>query len=606
MKVTIFFGTSLYTNRIVLQSLADTAGGVSHQDFENINFIEGDGIETTLTLNINATRSPTYLEVWSDDETEPVEQYWWVIGAVKERKGQLTLSLRRDFIREFQDDILQRPFLCEKAATIPEDISYAKYAKSMNLSQIKKKEILLTDREGAKGWLYIYLSRDSSGKSLFLGKTLEDGTYSITFPSSGLQRTLTTPYDIIAMPILGSYTAGTIACDLTVTSARQISMLFASAFGDSVLDTQWLPYGLGHINGAIQSPYDPIPIMEGTSTKGALFVLEDDMFTRTIQSSSIADLSALQEDLSGLTNLQARIYNEEHYFRLVSPNYASQFEFNPIRNNGELTEFRIEVGLKPYTPYIYIWPLFSSSGLYGGNFNDGRGLILSGDFSLDRASNAWANYELNNKNYELIFNRQIQSLDLQNTYHEQLATQSEVKSILGGIGGTVGGILGGMKTGSKLGPAGTIAGGVIGGVAGLGTGIYSAVTTFQNKASEQAIRDDSRQATIDQFQYQLGNIQASPNTLTKISAINPGFKIYPILEVYECTDQEKRNLLNSIIWNGIDINIVTALEEFDYGFIKGSLLEFNSNIGLNDQQCRAMNAELQYGIYLYKREEVSS
>lgn len=606
MKVRIYYGTSLYTNRIVLESLEDKAGVVSHQDFSNINFIQGDGIETTLTLNIDTEKSPSYLAVGDDSQTDPVDQYWWVIGAFKQRQGQLTLSLRRDFLREHWDNAINKmPFLCQKSATIPDDLSYAKYAKTTNLSQIKKKEILLTDRETGKGWLFIYIARDSSGNSLLTGKTLDDGTYKIDFSAYSVHKTLTTPYDILAIPILGDYTAhiglvGNISCNLTVFQARQISILFTSAFGDSIYDIQWLPYGLKHdTNGIILSYFDPVPILEGDNNIGAVFFMDADTFTGRIESSSIADLSALVEDLTELSNLDARLYNEENYFRLVSPNYASQFEFFPIRNESQMTAFVYEVGLKPYNSYIYIHPVFSSSGLYGGDFKDGRGLILSGDFSVDRASNAWANYELNNKNYELIFNRQIQSLDLKNTYQEQLATQSEVKSIFGAIGGTIGGAVGGLATGAKLGgPVGGVVGAVVGGVSGLTTGIYNAVSTFQNKASEQAIRDDERQATIDNFQYQIGNIQASPNTLTKVSAINPDFKVYPILEVYSCTDQEKANLQNAVQYNGIDINIITSLDEFDSGYVQGSLLRFGA-WGLNDQQCRAINAELQYGVYLY-------
>ena len=52
---------------------------------------------------------------------------------------------------------------------------------------------------------------------------------------------------------------------------------------------------------------------------------------------------------------------------------------------------------QPYQPYIHLNPNFGS--LYGEDFNDARGLILGGDFSIATLSNEWKNYETQNKNY---------------------------------------------------------------------------------------------------------------------------------------------------------------------------------------------------------------
>ena len=72
-------------------------------------------------------------------------------------------------------------------------------------------------------------------------------------------------------------------------------------------------------------------------------------------------------------------------YRLCSPNYNGQFEFNAAMNNG-INYFNVDFTYKPYNPYIHINPNFN--GLYGQDFNDSRGLICGGEFSLPAISNA--------------------------------------------------------------------------------------------------------------------------------------------------------------------------------------------------------------------------
>ena len=55
-------------------------------------------------------------------------------------------------------------------------------------------------------------------------------------------------------------------------------------------------------------------------------------------------------------------------------------------------------------------------GLSAGDFNDQRGLICGGDFSLPNVSDAWADYQMQNKNYQNIFDREVQSMEISNRY----------------------------------------------------------------------------------------------------------------------------------------------------------------------------------------------
>ena len=91
--------------------------------------------------------------------------------------------------------------------------------------------------------------------------------------------------------------------------------------------------------------------------------------------------------------------------RICAPNYNGLFDFNKQKNGG-LSEYEIYMTLKPVQPYLHITPKFNVyHSLYGGDYNDYRGMIAGPDFSLSRKSNAWNEYELTNKNYQNIFNR---------------------------------------------------------------------------------------------------------------------------------------------------------------------------------------------------------
>jgi hypothetical protein len=94
--------------------------------------------------------------------------------------------------------------------------------------------------------------------------------------------------------------------------------------------------------------------------------------------------------------LQRKVYGLTKFARICSPNYAGVFQFSPQKNDG-FHYIEINCTYKPFMPYIHLNPDFN--GLYGQDFNDNRGLICGGDFSLARLNNAWEEFELQNKNY---------------------------------------------------------------------------------------------------------------------------------------------------------------------------------------------------------------
>lgn len=598
--IKVYYGSRLYGNRIIGEELPEPK-----YTFTGINFILGDGISTVQTLNnINSEDSPSYLTATDENDNTTL---WYVINSQKNRKNQLTLGLKRDFLDEYWDKLKNQPFICQKSATIPDSISYAKYSKTMNLSQIKIKEYPLIDEEG-KGWIVIYFNKtysapagsaspwDSDGKAKIVSYS---GDYDMTLLSEHIN-CVNSPCDILAIPI-----GGTLKSRLSGQSDREIKLntfrmvldltySVSAHFSGMIADIQYLPYVSTSriIDGNPDSDDDGWSRIIDTFTNetiGWAIWQRYAYYTKRVTNSDF-DKKELPED-----NVEQRKYNEEHMFRLCSPNFASSFEFSPIKNES-FPNFIVHGILRPINPYIYVEPNFG--GLYGSRFDDGRGLIFSGDFSLDQISDPWSQYKLQNKNYELIFNRQIQSMDLSNKIADQDATWNIAHSISGARSGAASGAAAGAVLGTMIAPGiGTAIGAIAGGAASSGGGLLDIADTIRQEKNAKSIRDDARSAAIDNFQYQIGNIQAMPSTLTKISAINQDFKIFPIIEEYECTDQEKRNVNNAVRFNGLDINLITTLSEFSRGFVEGSIVRFPSDIDINEAQAQAINSELQYGIY---------
>ena len=261
-----------------------------------------------------------------------------------------------------------------------------------------------------------------------------------------------------------------------------------------------------------------------------------------------------------------KITNETETYRLCSPNFNGNFEFNPAKNNG-VKYFNVDCEYKPFSPYIHLNPNFN--GLYGMDFNDARGLICGGDFSLTQISDNWNTYQIQNKNYQEIFNRQIQNMEINNSIQKE-------KEIWGAVAGSVQGTVSGAVAGGMIGgPWGAVAGGIV----GAGSSIAGGIRDVQ---LNQRLRNEALDYTKDQFGYQLGNIKALPDNLTQVSSYNPNNKIFPILEYYTCTDIEKQALENKLKYNGMTVMRIGTIAEFirtEKTYIKGKLIRLE---GISD------------------------
>ena len=370
--------------------------------------------------------------------------------------------------------------------------------------------------------------------------------------AQGILNTLDAPWNIFAMPFDGSgLTIKDTVNQIDFTSPDKsiylnAAMAMQAQHPGVIYDIQLLPYcpipGLITDDNEI-SVYNAneftLITAGGSDIKvGYIFHAPASQFSIDLLNYSINKANSA---------IERKINNECDKWRLCSPNYSNYFDFSVEKNNG-VQYFNADCHYKPFTPYIHINPNFG--GLYGYDDNSPRGLVCGGDFSLSQIINNWEQYQIQNKNFQIIFDRQIQNMEINNKYQKQA-------DIIGAVAGTLQGTVSGGATGliaSGGNPYAAVGGAIVGGVA---SGAGGAADVIIN----EKLRNEALDFTKDQFGYQLGNIQALPQTISKVSALNNNNKIFPVLEYYTCTDREKEAYVYKIAFNGMTNMTIGTIEE---------------------------------------------
>lgn len=380
------------------------------------------------------------------------------------------------------------------------------------------------------------------------------------------------PYDMFAMPYsddLEIYKNGVKLFNANKSIAVNIATQIAAATGSAnVYDVQLLPY----------CPVRYCILDDGTfDVTTAKVDYVQDMNKNNIGIILWATTSSFTVNIiNEITSINPKIENLTDKWRLCSPNFNGQFEFS-VAMNGGVDYFNVDCTYKPFNPYIHVNPNFKR--MYGQDFNDARGLICSGDFSLPQVTNAWADYQLNNKNYENIFNREIQNLQVQ-----QKAQR------IGDIASAVSGVFGGAAAGGlALGTGGAVAGAAL---SALGGGLDIAIN--------EKLRAEAMDYKRDMFGMQMGNIQALPSNITKTTAFTYNNKIFPILEYYTCTDEEKTALANKLKYNGMTVGRIGKISDYltnaNDQYIKGRIIRIE---GVSDDfhYYKAISDEIYKGAF---------
>lgn len=383
----------------------------------------------------------------------------------------------------------------------------------------------------------------------------------------------TAPYYMFAMP----YNDIKFTIDgKTYTSNRNTAFAMANAIIEQlnafVYDLQLLPYYPG------ESDFASEILLDEVSANNYTIVYEDDTPKTFIYWCGNASFTKKIACSIPLETGYVKVQSETQIARICSPNYASIYEFSPAKNGG-VVYFTVDCTYRPWQPYIHVAPDWG--GLYGINFDDPRGLICGGDFSLDIATDAWAQYQANNKNYQLMFDRQIQTMDLKQGID---ATNSWVNGISKAIG-AVTGIAAGLSSGNYAYAASS---GLSLGSIGLGI------------SQGYELRANERSQAIDMYNYELGNVKARPDTLTKVSALNQNNKLFPVVEIYNASADEVAALQKQILYSGMKVGVVALIGDYlgtASPFIQARLIR----IDIEDEPhvANAIAAELQRGYYWY-------
>lgn len=374
-----------------------------------------------------------------------------------------------------------------------------------------------------------------------------------------------------------------------IRSMKVMSSLATQLTSQWVLDLQILPYCpcrnlIGNFTDPTMIPLDVrnsalTGYKQGDGYTDCLFVAPSATFSLDIfQTVDLED----ESDVDDIYKIKYK--NDCTMVRLVSPNHNGIFEFNLAKNGGNVDYFNADVTLRPYNPYIHVNPNFKF--LYGKDFDDARGLICGGDFSLGILNDAWAQYEIQNKNYQAIFDRQIQNLDVNNSIARQ-------EGLIGAITGSIQGGMAGLAAGAQSGNPYVAAAGA---VVGAGVGTLGGIMDYQNL--EKKIKEN-RSYAIDNFNLQLGNVKALPGSITKTSCLTANFKEVPFIEIYECEEVEKQAYYNKLKYDGMTVGIISKAEDFaghDQMF-KGKLIR-NTVMQDDTHIFNELNNELMKGVYI--------
>lgn len=414
-----------------------------------------------------------------------------------------------------------------------------------------------------------------SGYKISLTKVSSSVNYTYNLQASKRMHNIDAPYDMLCIPFSDNYQIRNSRQSTwtNIKCSKQFALDFAKTMllnhgGSSpvVYDAQILPYcpityvdfnsSYIDLKTASDQTYS---IIESGSDPGCVIWCDRTSFSRVINLSNPIKLP--------LDPMAIKIENDCDLYRIVSPNFSGAFEFNAMKNGG-LSSFQIACTYKPYNPYIKVYPSFGF--LYGSSYNDQRGLICTGDFSLPQASDAWETFERQNVNYQKTFDRQIENMEFKNE-------KENIRDVVGAVTGTISGVTSGASAGVMAGamtgnPVGMLAGGVIGGVLG---GVASGVAGGVDVAMNKAIRKEEVNFARDNFNLQLGNIKALPTTLSKTTAYNVDNKYFPFLEYYTCTNEEKLLFKKNLQYRGMTIGAIGTIREYqlsEQSYIRGRLI----------------------------------
>lgn len=529
-----------------------------------VNYLKTNRSEFTGKARENCTlygvpaTSPDITKMYSD------------LGKIFEKDGKYYKMTRIEVIDTTQEIKIDT----DKAG----DLLYTHWNNIMNAFQYK---------DAGNNPVYVMRVNSSYRKPIF--QQIVEGDYTLTMPAKD-NRLINRdgPFDMFCIPYSDDYKVQVngetaIQCnkEFAMSIAQSIGVKMGS--GNNVYDIQLLPY----------CPFAGITSM----VDNTLTLTGEDAirYTKVLKDQTTVYYLFWTTSTSGTLNIpyvynviNKKMSNQVDMMRLVSPSYSGQFEFNPARNDG-VSYFNVDYTYLPQSSYIHVNPDFK--GLYGKDYNDARGLIVQGNQSIMYLSSAWEAYQTQNKNYLEIFNREVQNLETNYKYQR-------INSVLSTITGAIGA---GVGIGALVGSKGGVGAGIAAGAASLGGGIA-------DLAIQQQLHNEQLDYKNDMFGYQLDNIKALPNSIAKTTAYTENNKIFPILEYYTCTEEEKKAVASKIAFNGMTVGIIDKPINYlnntwsydtiqDKGYFKAKLIHFDDIDADDFHIVNSLGDELNQGVY---------
>lgn len=426
----------------------------------------------------------------------------------------------------------------------------------------------------------IYLKTLYVNKYRLLRRDLTD-TNTVTIDLSSTLHTKDAPYDILVIPSTMKITV----LDTSLGYQNEIKMNYQeqlvkkiNEIGTSegwLYDMQRLPY----------SSFSQDFIQKNSSKAVKYSTISDRTIFDENATATTAKLMIYYQASKQLTfNInrsiqvkETKIENECDMYRLVSPNGQGVFEFN-LAKNGGVDYFNIDCTLRPISPYIHVNPNFKR--LYSADYNDYKGLICGGDFSIATVSDRWLQYASQNKYYAQTFNREIENYDFNAKY---ALLEQGLSSGASAVGTGVGA---GMMTGN-------VGIGLAVGAASVGAGVADLFIT------QDRIREGKSLKT-DLFNYSLRNVQAQPKSLVKTGSDDFNNKIFVTLEYYSCTDVEKEALRNKLKYNGMTVMTIGKISDYiqnEISYIQGQLIRIEG-ISEDTHMITQIAQEIAKGVYI--------
>lgn len=433
------------------------------------------------------------------------------------------------------------------------------------------------------------------------------------------------PYDIVAFPYGKIYVDGTgwnkdVDDVASLAAGRSIAIELAGG----CYDVQILPYcpvleyidSDGNINltGLVEGvDYCAVKkVEEGVTTNYTLGFYCRSAYKKLTENNVINKLyntiTNEEIDVRSVCTLSPdgrKIDNECDVWRLCAPNFTAQFEFKLTKTldliqGAEMDHFDVDITYRPYQPYIRVAPQFGF--LYVTDYKDARGLICGTGFSITLIDDKWATYELNNKNYQNMFNREIQGMEV----NRNIAREQEQWNIANAWTNSVTSLVGGAAKGAATAafttgnPYAAIAGAAIGTVTGAIKGGMGIAGAYKQADWAERAYQENRDFKLDMFNMSLDNIKALPSSITQSSSISYNFKFFPVLEKYTCTDEERQMVKDKIKWNGMTVGLIGTISAYisntEERYIQGQIIRLDG-LGEDSHLANDLYNEVNKGLF---------